>query len=160
MSDQSFLTGNLSKPYLFMVEMPKITNNNALITSFIRETSMPGLGENEEKPKSWKIVLINDEKQELRILFLNWLQEQSKSYDTKIHQLTNGGEIIHTCKFNGLFPIGVSSIKFEQGELGPQYFSVYFSYDNVQMDFNLPQLCPWERDLKESQETNKETPNV
>lgn len=136
---------HMSKPYLFIVDIPNIISDYALLTAYIKETEMPGIGENEEKPKSWKLVFMNDEKQKLRISFIDWVMSQKKTFDTKIHQLNNIGQIIHTCSFKGLYPIGVSSLKLGHEFDISQFFSVYFLYDSVKMDFNISQ--PYENDI-------------
>lgn len=165
--DEDLKSGQLIRPYLFMVEMPNI-DTSAKITAFLREASMPGYGDNGERDNVWELTFLNDELQKLRYSFIKWLTETKyycsdpqkyKSNDTKIHQLDRIGSIINTCSFIGLFPIGVSSIKFSHEFNEYQTFSVYFSYDDFDMKFT-PQVELFDRDLKESQETNKETSNV
>lgn len=149
---------DVSRPYLFMVEMPFLDGNNAKVTAFARSTTLPKytVGTIEIPFQSqrlrfagpatidgaWQVEFLCDELHALRNRFMQWLQIEynpqallagapvSYKYDqAKVYQLARNGEIVVSYQFIGLFPTNVQEIALNHEETGYSRFAVDFAYD-------------------------------
>lgn len=158
---------DVSRPYLFMVEMPFIDGNNAKVTAFARSTTLPkySVGTIEIPFQSqklrfagpatidgtWQIEFLCDELHSLRNRFMQWLQIEynpqallagapvSYKYDNcKVYQLARNGEVVVSYQFVGLFPTNVGEVALNHEETGYSRFPVEFAYDYFTVSSNDP----------------------
>lgn len=149
---------DVSRPYLFMIEMPNIDSNNAKMTAFARTTSLPKysvatieipfqsqklrLAGPATVEGTWQVEFLCDELHALRNRFMSWIQTAydmqrlqagapiSYKYDlAKVVQLARNGARIATYQFIGLFPTSVGDIQLSHEETGWSKFPVEFAYD-------------------------------
>ena len=153
---------DISRPYLFMVEMPIIDTDARKLTAFAQSTSIPAYKLDVDtfefqgaKRKvvngatfgDWQVEFINDQVYSLRSKFLAWMSQaydphfntnsspHSYKYDgVKVHQLSRIGEKVQTYQFIGLFPSEVGQIELSQESTGYSKLSVTFSYDYFTVD--------------------------
>jgi hypothetical protein len=158
---------DVSRPYLFMIEMPFIDTNISKLTAFARSTSLPKyaitpieipfqsqklrLAGPATVDGTWNIEFLCDELHTLRNRFMSWLQIEydiqkmaasapvSYKYDqTKVTQLARNGARIATYQFVGLFPTSVGDIQLTHDETGWSKFPVEFAYDYFTLDASDP----------------------
>lgn len=156
---------DVSRPYLFMIEMPFIDSNNAKVTAFARTTSLPKYSVStieipfqSQKLRlagpanfdgTWQIEFLCDEAHTIRNRFMQWLQREwnpqtltagaplNYKYDqAKVYQLSRAGGIVVTYNFVGLFPTSVGEIALNHEETGYSRFPVEFAYDYFTVDSN------------------------
>jgi len=158
---------DVSRPYLFMIEMPNIDTNVAKVTAFARTASLPKYSlQPIEVPfqsqklrfagpanvdGTWTVEFLCDELHALRNRFMSWLQTAydvqrlqagapvSYKYDlAKVVQLARNGARIATYQFIGLFPTSVGDIALSHEETGWSKFPVEFAYDYFTIDSSNP----------------------
>ena len=157
---------DVSRSYLFMIEMPNIDTDARKLTSFARSTTMPGYNIEETSFKfqtatinlgygavfnDWSVEFLNDQVYSLRSKFLAWMSQiydpvrvmsmsaNSYKYDgVKVHQLSRTGKKVQTCQFVGLFPKSISDISLKHDATELQTFTVNFSYDYFTIDSGNP----------------------
>lgn len=149
---------DVSRPYLFMIEMPFVDGNNAKVTAFARTTSLPKYSVQpieipfqSQKLRfagpatidgTWQVEFLCDELHAIRNRFMQWLQTAynpqallagaptSYKYDNaKVYQLARNGEVVVSYQFVGLFPTEVGEIALNHEETGYSRFPVQFAYD-------------------------------
>ena len=154
---------DVSRPYLFMIEMPNIDTSTAKLTAFARTTSLPkyslstiDIPFQSQKLKlagpaniegTWQVEFLCDELHTLRNKFLSWTQlgfdiqrlqagaPSSYKYDlAKVVQLARNGARIAQYQFIGLFPTSVGEIQLSHEEQGYAKFPVEFAYDYYTID--------------------------
>jgi hypothetical protein len=156
------LIDDISRPYLYMLEMPNIDVNAIKMTAFAASTSMPGMKLKTEefsfqtaKVKvangmtfnSWNVEFICDRMYSLRNKFIAWMSQaydphraavghpHSYKFDgVKVHQLSRTGEKIQTYQFIGLFPESISDIKMGHDMTDYTKFTVDFAYDHFTVE--------------------------
>jgi hypothetical protein len=158
---------DVSRPYLFMIEMPNIDTNVAKVTAFARTASLPKYSTSTiEVPfqsqklrlagpanieGTWQVEFLCDELHALRNRFMSWVQTAydiqrlqagapvSYKYDlAKVVQLSRNGSRIATYQFVGLFPTSVGDIQLSHEETGWSKFPVEFAYDYFTLDSSNP----------------------
>jgi hypothetical protein len=153
---------DISRPYLFMIEMPNIDTDYHKMTAFACSTSIPPYKLNIEeidfqgaKRKvangatfdDWNVEFLTDQVYSLRSKFLAWMSQaydphqnsnaspSSYKYDgVKVHQLSRTGEKVQTYQFIGLFPNHVGQIDLGHDKTDLSKFTVTFSYDYFSVD--------------------------
>lgn len=161
---------DVSRPYLFMIEMPNIDTNTAKMTAFARTASLPKYSVatievpfQSQKLRlagpatiegTWQVEFLCDELHALRNRFMGWLQTAydmqtlqagapvSYKYDlAKVVQLARNGARIATYQFVGLFPTSVGEIALSHEETGWSKFPVEMAYDYYTLDQSNPYVA-------------------
>lgn len=153
---------DVSRPYLFMVEMPNIETDARKLTAFAMSTSIPAYTLNVDEFEfqgakrkvvngatfaNWTVEFLNDQVYSLRSKFLAWMSQaydphqnsnaspHSYKYDgCKVHQLSRIGEKVQTYQFIGMFPMEVGQIELGHDKTDYSKLSVTFAYDYFSVD--------------------------
>lgn len=153
---------DVSRPYLFMVEIPNIDTDARKLTAFAISTSIPSYDLNVDEFEfqgakrkvvngasfsDWSVEFINDQVYSLRSKFIAWMSQaydphqnsnstpHSYKYDgVKVHQLSRVGEKVMTYQFIGLFPKSLGQIELSQASNEYSKFTVTFAYDYFSVD--------------------------
>jgi hypothetical protein len=153
---------DISRPYLFMVEIPNIDTDARKLTAFAASTSIPAYNLNVDEFEfqgakrkvvngatfeDWEVEFITDQVYSLRSKFLAWMNQaydphqnsnaspHSYKYDgVKVHQLSRVGEKVQTYQFIGLFPKSLGKIELGHDKTDYSKFTVSFAYDYFSVD--------------------------
>jgi len=155
---------DVSRPYLFMINMPNIDTNVAKVTAFARSTSLPKytlstveipfqsqklrLAGPANIEGTWQVEFLCDELHALRNRFLTWIQTGfdiqqilagapvEYKYDlAQVTQLSRNGSRVATYQFVGLFPTSVGDIQLSHEATETwAKFPVEFAYDYFTID--------------------------
>jgi hypothetical protein len=156
------IINDVSRPYLFMVEMPNIDTDARKLTAFAASTSIPAYELNVDEFEfqgakrkvangasfsDWSVEFVTDQVYSLRSKILAWMSQafdphlgsnaspHSYKYDgVKIHQLSRTGEKVQTYQFIGLFPKSCGQIELGHDKTDYSKFTVTFAYDYFSVD--------------------------
>jgi len=151
------IINDISRPYLFSIDMPNIDTDSVKMTSFARSTSIPAYkldvetwefqGAQRKTVKgatfsSWQVEFLTDQVYSLRSKFLAWMSQayepfsnsisspHSYKYDgIKVNQLSRTGAIVQTYQFIGMFPSECGEIQLGHDKTDFSKFTVTFDYD-------------------------------
>jgi hypothetical protein len=156
------IINDVSRPYLYMVEIPNIDTDARKLTAFAMSTSIPAYTLNVDEFEfqgakrkvvngatfaNWSVEFLNDQVYSLRSKFLAWMSQaydphqnsnaspHSYKYDgVKVHQLSRTGEKVQTYQFIGLFPCEVGQIELGHDKTDYSKLNVTFAYDYFSVD--------------------------
>lgn len=156
--DFRYLVNDISRPYLFELQMPMIDTDSIKMSAYARSTTIPAYELNVVDIKfqtqtlkvaggisgsqSWTVEFLCDPVYSLRSKFLSWMSlayepsrlligspQSYKNDATRITQLSREGKPIQSYNFIGLFPSKLGDMNVSHDSTDYHKFSVDFAYD-------------------------------
>lgn len=158
LKDFRYIINDVSRPYLFELQMPMIDTDSVKMTAFARSTTLPSyeleVSDIEFKAQRikvvsgvagsqiWSVEFLCDPAFSLRSKFIAWMSlayepsrmligdpQSYKNDATRITQLSREGTPVQGYNFIGLFPSKVSDMNVAHDSTDYHKFTVDFAYD-------------------------------
>jgi len=158
LKDFRYLVNDISRPYLFELQMPMIDTDSIKMSAYARSTTLPGYELNvvdikfqtqtlkvaggSSGSQSWTVEFLCDPVFSLRSKFIAWMSlayepsrlltgspQSYKNDATRITQLSRKGDPVQGYNFIGIFPSKVSDMTVSHESTDYHKFSVDFAFD-------------------------------